>query len=49
MNPVAAGLCEEPGAWEWSSHAAMTGAVAAPKWLDVERLRDYFVAAWGVR
>ena len=48
MNPVAAGLCEEPGAWPWSSHAAVVGARAAPAWLDVARLRGYF-STWGDR
>ncbi|HEX5617930.1 MAG TPA: transposase [Solirubrobacteraceae bacterium] len=46
MNPVEAGLCETPGAWRWSSHAATVGARAAPPWLDVERLRGYF-GTWG--
>ena len=36
-NPVAAGLCESPGEWPWSSHvAALDGR--APEWLAVERL-----------
>jgi putative transposase len=48
MNPVAAGLCTTPAAWKWSSHAATVGACAAPRWLDVERLRGYF-GTWGGR
>ncbi len=48
MNPVAAGLCAEPGRWAWSSHAATVGACAAPAWLDVARLRGYF-GTWGGR
>jgi REP-associated tyrosine transposase len=48
MNPVAAGLCARPGEWVWSSHAATVGDVAAPKWLDVARLRGYF-STWGDR
>jgi putative transposase len=48
MNPVEAGLCGEPEAWVWSSHAALVGAAAAPAWLDVARLRGYF-STWGSR
>jgi len=48
MNPVQAGLCKEPGAWVWSSHAATVGAAAGPVWLDVARLRGYF-GIWGGR
>jgi REP-associated tyrosine transposase len=47
-NPVEAGLCAEPGAWVWSSHAATVGAAAAPTWLDVARLQGYF-GTWGGR
>jgi REP element-mobilizing transposase RayT len=47
-NPVEAGLCAEPAAWAWSSHAATTGAAVAPAWLDVARLRGYF-GTWGGR
>jgi putative transposase len=46
MNPVEAGLCDDPGDWVWSSHAAVLGGAAAPEWLDVARLRAY-LAAWG--
>src|SRR5688500_19582214 len=48
MNPVEAGMCVEPAAWAWSSHAATVGACAAPAWLDVARLRGYF-GTWGGR
>ena len=41
-NPVEAGLCGEPGAWVWSSHAAVLGAARPPAWLDVARLLGYF-------
>jgi REP element-mobilizing transposase RayT len=47
-NPVEAGLCAEPDAWRWSSHAAVVGARAVPAWLDVERLLGYFATRGGV-
>jgi REP element-mobilizing transposase RayT len=40
-NPVAAGLCELPEQWRWSSFAAVLGG-SAPGWLDVTRLLSYF-------
>jgi REP element-mobilizing transposase RayT len=46
LNPVEAGLCEEPVAWPWGSHAAVVGGTA-PRWLDVARLLDYFGADGG--
>jgi putative transposase len=45
-NPVEAGLCDGPGDWEWSSHAATLG-LGAPRWLDVPRLLTYFGASGG--
>jgi REP element-mobilizing transposase RayT len=45
-NPVAASLCREAREWPWSSHAAVVGGVAAPRWLDVGRLLAFF-GAWG--
>jgi REP-associated tyrosine transposase len=47
-NPVEAGLCAEPDAWRWSSHAAVIGARAVPAWLDVQRLLGYFGTRGGV-
>jgi REP element-mobilizing transposase RayT len=38
LNPVAAGLCDSPGDWPWSSHREMTSAFA-PSLIDVNRLR----------
>jgi putative transposase len=40
VNPVEAGLCHTPSAWRWSSHAALTGELAPPPWLDVARLLE---------
>jgi putative transposase len=45
-NPVEAGLCDEPGDWAWSSHAATLGG-RAPQWLDVGRLLAYFGVGGG--
>jgi REP-associated tyrosine transposase len=41
INPAAAGLCERPRDWPWSSHAGVT-ASAFPRWLDVPRLLSFF-------
>jgi putative transposase len=46
MNPVAAGLCNRPEEWTWSSYASVL-AGAAPAWVDDERLRGYFGAHGG--
>ena len=46
MNPVEAGLCDEPEEWCWGSHAAaLSGHV--PAWLDIEGLFGYFAGAGG--
>jgi REP element-mobilizing transposase RayT len=45
-NPVAAGLCDRPEAWRWSSHGALaTGR--APHWLEHQRLEDHLDAMGG--
>jgi REP element-mobilizing transposase RayT len=47
-NPVAAGLCERPEQWRWSSHAATLGVGGvAPAWLDVGRTLELFSSAGG--
>jgi REP element-mobilizing transposase RayT len=33
LNPVHAGLCDDPADWAWSSFRASSGAEAAPPWL----------------
>jgi len=43
-NPLEAGLCEVPEAWEWSSHGALA-VDRPPAWLDHARVRAY-LAAW---
>ena len=34
LNPVRAGLVEQPEVWPWSSYAATVGVAAAPRFLD---------------
>ena len=34
LNPVRAGLVDEPGAWRWSSHRANVGRARPPAWMD---------------
>ena len=48
-NPVEAGLCDGPGDWAWSSHAAtlLGGDDPCPRWLDVARLLAYFGVSGG--
>ena len=41
-NPVEAGLCTDPGEWQWSSYRATVGDVAPPRFLAVKRLLSYF-------
>jgi hypothetical protein len=42
LNPVRAGLVEEPGQWRWSSYQATLSAQAAPAWLATEALLAHF-------
>jgi putative transposase len=42
LNPVAAGLCERPEQWPWSSHGSTVAGRSHPRWLDVARLLSYF-------
>ena len=41
-NPVRAGLCADPGGWQWTSYRACVGDAFAPPWLDVRRVHDLF-------
>jgi putative transposase len=34
LNPVRAGLAQDPAQWPWSSYAALTGLAPSPPWLD---------------
>jgi REP element-mobilizing transposase RayT len=53
LNPVRAGMVNDPADWPWSSFAAMTGAANAPAWLQTDWIlgqfacrRDVAVAAY---
>jgi putative transposase len=42
LNPVRAGMVNNPGAWYWSSYRAMIGEAAAPTWLATDGLLAQF-------
>lgn len=42
LNPVRAGVCKSPEAWEWSSYSALTGRAPAPAFLAVDVVLGYF-------
>ena len=43
LNPVAAGICNHPRRWRWSSYRATVGLEPAPDWLAVEELLRHFL------
>jgi hypothetical protein len=45
LNPVAAGMCADPEAWRWSSHAALLAAREHP--LVSARRVDELLSVWG--
>jgi putative transposase len=42
LNPVRAGLVDDPNDWKWSSYRSMTGQCDAPVWLDTAWLLRQF-------
>jgi REP element-mobilizing transposase RayT len=42
LNPVRAGMVEEPSAWRWSSYRATAGLSSVPTWLDIQAILDRF-------
>ena len=42
LNPVRAKLVDLPEEYEWSSHRAVIGDIAAPKWLAVDDVLTLF-------
>ena len=42
LNPVRAGIVEDPGKWSWSSYQAMIGETTAPDWLATDGLLAQF-------
>jgi len=47
LNPVRAGIVNDPGRWYWSSYQATVGEVKAPKWLETDRLLALFAIRRG--
>jgi putative transposase len=44
LNPVRAGLCEEPTRWRWSSYAAALGLARRERFVDLEWMAELFGA-----
>ena len=42
LNPVRAGMVDDPQQWPWSSYAAMTGEKQAPPWLQTDWILGQF-------
>jgi len=42
VNPVRAGMAEEPGRYAWSSYRFYVGQAKAPAWLNTGFILDYF-------
>jgi putative transposase len=42
LNPVRAGIVDEPGSWEWSSHHLMLGEQLSPSWMPTAWLLAFF-------
>ncbi len=42
LNPVQAGICDDPGEWPWSSFRATAGLERCPPYLAVARVRRLF-------
>jgi putative transposase len=43
LNPVRAGMVDEPAQWHWSSYRAHVGQVPTPEWLDSAGLHAYLL------
>jgi len=42
LNPVRAGMVMQPEDWPWSSYLGTAGLEAAPGWLAINQVREYF-------
>jgi putative transposase len=42
LNPVRAGLCNDPADWRWGSYRALAGFERPPDFLDVRAVRELF-------
>jgi putative transposase len=47
LNPVRAGLCDDPASWPWSSYRATAGLERHPPYLCVDWVRSLFGSARG--
>ena len=45
LNPVRAGVVDEPGDWPWSSYLAHSGQTIAPAWLDTPAIWGYLLGS----
>jgi len=45
LNPVRAGLCDDPASWPWSSYRATAGLERHPPYLCVDWVRSLFGSA----
>ena len=43
LNPVRAGIVDEPGAWPWSSYRAHVARAEPPPWLDTAGLHGFLL------
>lgn len=43
LNPMRAGVVNEPAAWPWSSYRAHVGESETPTWLDTDGLHGYML------
>ena len=44
LNPVRAGMVNQPGEWPWSSFNAMAGDMSPPSWLAVDAVLEHFAS-----
>jgi REP element-mobilizing transposase RayT len=42
LNPVRAGVVDNPAQWPWSSYGAMVGSAPVPEWLSIDALLSQF-------
>jgi putative transposase len=42
LNPVRAGLCDDPAQWRWGSYRALAGFERPPDFLDVKAVHELF-------
>jgi putative transposase len=45
LNPLRAGLVQEPASWPWSSAAAHLGQTRTDEWIEIQRWQDHWSAS----